>query len=80
MLNDYFYGMLTMIVQTDANNLVLKHMRSLKVCTTKKRIVEKMILPKTKTSTALTYLRKTGKIGIFMSGCGSKRRVYWGVL
>ena len=68
------------ISQSDANDLVLNFMKLSKVCMTKKKIISKMMLPKTKTSLALTFLRKKKIVSIFRSGRGSHKRIYWGVV
>lgn len=70
------------ISQTEANKLVYDFLDNKKKCMTKERIIEQMILPKTVTGTALTYLRKKKKVGIFrIGGWNSKtRKTYWGVI
>lgn len=68
------------IEQEVANMNVLQFLKRANVCMTKRKIISKMLLPKTKTSVALAYLRKKKKIAIFASGKGKRRRVYWGVV
>lgn len=56
--------------------MVLNFLKSQRACLLKKKVVSSMLLPKTKTSIALTYLRKKKLVAIFRSN----KKVYWGVV
>lgn len=64
------------ISQAEANKIVYDFLDNKKKCMTKPNIIKNIMLPKTVTGTALTYLRKKKKVSITHSA----KKVYWGVL